>query len=371
MQKKIATIALLVILCFMTTTVFAASTTVSTRIKDIAKVQGVRSNQLIGYVLVVGLAGTGDSNKTLETLQSVGNMLKAFGVSIDSSQLKTKNVAAVMVTANLPAFARPGDTIDLTISSMGDAKSIQGGTLLQTPLKAANGQVYAVGQGAVSTGGFATSSGGGGTSKNFTTVGLSPNGGIVERDVEAKLGSDGTISLSLAKPDFTTAARITNAINSRFGNIAGANNPGTVNITVPYMYQNNLIGFVAELEDLYVTPDSIAKVVVNERTGTIVMGGNVAVDEVAIAQGGLNVNIVKTTSVNQPQPFSLGETIVSKDTDVQVTEDKAHTIVLSATANVSDVVGALNAIGATPRDIISILQAMKAAGALHADLEII
>ena len=371
MQKKIIAVALALIVCMMTTTVFAASSTVSTRIKDIAKVQGVRSNQLVGYGLVVGLAGTGDSNKTLETLQSVGNMLKAFGVSIDSAQLKTKNVAAVMVTANLPAFARPGDMIDITISSMGDAKSIQGGTLLQTPLKAANGQVYAVGQGAVSTGGFSASGGGNTSQKNFPTVGLSPNGGIVERDVETNLSSDGTIALSLAKPDFTTAARITNAINSRFGNIAGANNPGTVKITVPYMYQNNLIGFVAELEDLYVTPDNIAKVVINERTGTIVMGSNVAVDEVAIAQGGLNVNIIKDTSVNQPPPFSLGETILTKQTDVEVSEDKAHTVVLSATANVSDVVGALNSIGATPRDIISILQAMKAAGALHAELEII
>lgn len=371
MRKGIVAIVFTLICCLGVSTALAASTTVSTRIKDIAKVQGVRSNQLVGYGLVVGLAGTGDSNKTVETLQSVANMLKTFGVSIDSTQLKTKNVAAVIVTATLPPFARPGDTIDMTVSSMGDAKSLQGGTLLQTPLKAANGQVYAVGQGAVSTGGFSTGSGGSSSGKNFTTVGTTPNGAIVERDVEMNYGSNGTLSLSLSKPDFTTASRITQAINARFGKIAGASNPGTVDITVPYMYQNDLVGFVASLEDLYVTPDTIAKVVVNERTGTIVMGGNVSVDEIAIAQGSLNVNIVKSQDVNQPPPFSFGETITTRQTDVDVTEEQAHTVILSATSNVSDVVGALNAIGATPRDIISILQAMKAAGALHAELEIV
>lgn len=349
----------------------AASSSVSTRIKDIAKVQGVRSNQLVGYGLVVGLNGTGDSNKTIETLQSVSNMLKEFGVGISTSQLKTKNVAAVMVTAQLPPFVREGDNIDITISSMGDAKSIQGGTLLQTPLRAANGQVYAVGQGAVSTGGFTAGNGGNGTQKNFPTVGTTPNGAIVERTVEANLGEDGTISLSLGRSDFTTASRVSSAINSRYGEIARATNPGRVDITVPYAYRDDLVSFVAGVEDLYVTPDNIAKVVVNERTGTIVMGGNVAVDEIAIAQGGLSISIERNTEVNQPPPFTLGETITTKNTDVTVTEEKANTIVLPATANVSDIVGALNAVGATPRDIISILQAIKAAGALHADLEII
>lgn len=371
MRKIVATMTFLLVFCSLITSAFASSSTVSTRIKDIAKVQGIRSNQLVGYGLVVGLAGTGDSNKSLETLQAIGNMLKEFGVSITTSTLKPKNVAAVMVTAQLPPFVREGDTIDITVSSMGDAKSIQGGTLLQTPLKAANGEVYAVGQGAVSTGGFSAGGNGGGAQKNFPTVGTTPNGAIVERSVEENLGTDGTISLSLSKPDFTTAKRISEAINARYGSIARATNPGKVDITLPFMYQNNVVGFVAEIEDLYVTPDNIAKVIVNERTGTIVIGGNVSVDEVAVAQGGLSINIVKSTDVNQPAPFSLGETITTKNTDVTVTEDKAHTIVLPATANVSDIVGALNAVGATPRDIISILQAIKAAGALHADLEII
>ena len=364
-------IALLTAVCCLLTfsTVFAESAT--TRIKDIAKVQGVRANQLVGYGLVVGLNGSGDSNKTIETLQSVVNMLKDFGVSINQGTLKTKNVAAVMVTATLPPFTREGDTIDVTVSSMGDAKSIQGGTLVQTPLKAGNGTVYAVAQGPVSTGGISASSGGSSSQKNFPTVGTTPNGAIVEHSVEEDLGADGTLSLSLAQPDFTTASRIMQTINSRFGGIATAANPGRIDIRVPAAYRRNIVGFVASLEELPVTPDNIAKVVVNERTGTIVMGGNVSVDDIAITQGGFSISVEKTTDVNQPQPFSYGRTIVTKKTDVNVQEDKASSIVLPATADISDIVGALNAVGATPRDVISILQAIKAAGALHADLEII
>ena len=370
MMKKILVLLVLAI-CMVSvqTAVFAESAT--TRIKDIAKVQGVRSNQLIGYGLVVGLNGSGDSNKTLETLQSVVNMLKDFGVTISASTLKTKNVAAVMVTANLPPFVREGDNLDVTVSSMGDAKSIQGGTLLQTPLKAGNGQVYAVAQGAVSTGGFSAGNGGNSAQKNFPTVGTTPNGAIVERSVEDDIGTDGTMSLSLSKADFTTASRIANAINAQYGGIARAANPGRIDITIPSYYRGNVVGFVSSIEELPVTPDNIAKVVVNERTDTIVMGGNISVDEIAITQGGLSISIQKTADVNQPEPFSPGSTIVTKNTEVKAKEDKANSIVLPATANVSDIVGALNAVGATPRDIISILQAIKAAGALHADLEII
>jgi len=369
--SKITAILTLIILSLSFSTAFAAASVVSSRIKDIAKVQGVRSNQLVGYGIVVGLSGTGDSNKTLETLQSVANMLKEFGVNITASSLKTKNVAAVMVTATLPPFVREGDTIDMTVSSMGDAKSIQGGTLLQTPLKAANGQVYAVGQGAVSTGGFAAGNGASSQQKNFPTVGMTPNGAIVEKTVESSLGDSGTISLSLSQPDFTTASRVAAAVNSRYGGVASAANPGRVDITVPPYYRGNVVGFVSDLEELYVTTDNIAKVVVNERTGTIVMGGNIGVDEIAIAQGGLNITIQKNTDVTQPAPYTLGETIKTSNTTTTVKEDKANTIVLQATANVNDIVGALNAVGATPRDIISILQAIKAAGALHADLQII
>ena len=344
-----------------------------TRIKDIAKVQGVRSNQLMGYGLVVGLNGTGDSNKSVETVQSIVNMLKTYGVAVSQSALKSDNVAAVMVTATLPPFVREGDTIDITVSSIGDADSIQGGTLLQTPLKAGNGEVYAVAQGAVSTGGFMAGRGGGNSTatKNFPTVGMTPNGAIVERTVEDDLGNNGRLSLSLAHPDFTTASRMAEAINSQYGAIASAVNPGRIDISVPSYFRRNVVGFVASIEELPVMPDKVAKIVVNERTGTIVMGGDVSVDEIAITQGGLSIRVQKNQEANQPDPFSYGTTIVTKNTDVTVTEDKASTIVLPATANVSDIVGALNAVGATPRDTISILQAMKAAGALHAELQLI
>jgi len=370
MKKWMAVAAGFFLAFSMFTPALAASA--GTRIKDIARVQGVRANQLVGYGLVVGLAGTGDSNKTFETLQSVASMLKEFGVTIDAtSSFKTKNVAAVMVTATLPPFAKEGDTIDLTVSSMGDAKSLQGGTLLQTPLRAGNGRVYAVGQGAVSTGGFAAGRGGSGVQKNFLTVGLTPNGGIVEQSVEGTLGENGAISLSLAQSDFTTASRVARTINANYGSIAKASNGGRVDISIPYGYRGDVVGFIAGIEELPITPDNRARVVVNERTGTVVIGGEVAVDEVAISQGGLNISVVKNNDVSQPPPFSMGQTVETRNTDVNVQEEVAHSIVLPATTHVNDVVGALNSIGATPRDVISILQALKASGALHADLEII
>lgn len=364
--------AALVAVCAASLTPLSASADASvTRIKDIAKVQGVRSNQIVGYGLVVGLAGTGDSNKVKETVQSIGNMLKSFGVVIDTSSLKPDNVAAVMVTATLPPFVREGDAIDVTVSSIGDADSIQGGTLIQTPLRAGNGEVYAVAQGAVSTGGFVAGRGGNKAQKNFPTAGLMPNGAIVERSVEDEIGQDGTISLSLSQPDFTTAARMVSSINAQFGGVARATNPGRIDISIPAYYRGNVVGFVASLEELPVVPDTIAKVIMNERTGTIVMGGNVSVDECAITQGGLSIHVQKRADVSQPDPLSYGSTIVANNTNVKVKDSSSSTIVLPATANVSDIVGALNAVGATPRDTISILQAMKASGALHAELQLI
>lgn len=371
---KIVTV-MTVMMIMMATNVMmvaAAPLAVSTRIKDIAKVQGVRSNQLVGYGLVAGLSGTGDSaTKNIETMQSIANMLKSFGVSVSASQMQTKNVAAVMVTAQLPPFVKPGDTIDVSVSSIGDAKSLQGGTLLQTPLKAGNGMVYAVAQGAVTTGGFLIGSAGNTQQKNFPTAGITSNGAIVEREVPVQLMSNGSLLLALTRPDFTTASRISDAVNSRFGSIATPRDAGTVAVAVPGDYQNDVVSFVAAIEELAVTPDNIAKVVINERTGTIVMGANVTIDAVAVAQGGLSIRISRANDVSQPPPFSYGTTERSSNTTVEVEEDKGHVISLPATANVGDVVNALNAIGATPRDIISILQAMKAAGALHADLEII
>lgn len=367
-------LSILFTIAFCLTTLMStsiASSNAVTRIKDVAKVQGVRSNQLVGYGLVMGLNGTGDSNKIEQTIQSLANMLKTFGVTVSASQIEAKNVAAVMVTAELPAFVKPGDKIDMTVSSMGDAKSLQGGMLLQTPLRAANGQVYAVGQGPVSTGGFSASGGGSSQSKNFPTVGMTTNGAIVERDVPVQLVTNGAITLSVSQPDFTTANRISTAIDNQFGSIASARDPGTVVVNVPDQYTGNLVGFIAALEELYITPDQVAKIIINERTGTIVMGAKIAVDEVAVAHGGLSVRITKSQDISQPPPLSGGVTAPVNNTAVDVKEDKANMMVLPATSNVGDVVNALNGIGATPRDIISILQAMKAAGALHADLQII
>jgi len=372
MRKLTVTLLIAVMTAGLMLPALAAPTQVSARIKDVAKVQGVRSNQLLGYGLIVGLAGTGDSNKIEFTIQSIANMLKSFGVVFNAAQLKPKNMAAVMVTANLPPFAKPGDAIDITVSSMGDAKSLQGGTLLQTPLRAANGQVYAVGQGALSTGGFAAGRGGASQQKNFLTAGNIPNGAIVEREVPMAITDrdNSKITLALNQADFTTANRISTAIDQRFGLITVAKDPGTVVVDVPYHYRNDIVGFIAAVEELAVTPDTAAKVVINERTGTVVIGGNVTIDQVAVAQGGLTVKIGRTTEVSQPPSFSEGNTVATTNTTTEVDEEPAGLIVLPASASVSDVVAALNAVGATPRDIISILQAIKAAGALHADLQI-
>lgn len=358
----------LILMCLGSLSVYASS---ATRIKDIVKVQGVRSNQLNGYGLVVGLNGTGDSSKSIETLQSIANMLKSFGVSISTAQLQPKNVAAVMVTAQLPPFAKQGDDIDIAVSSIGDAKSLQGGILLQTPLKAANGSIYAVGQGPLAVGGYSVGGGGSNSQKNFPTVALVPSGAIVEREVPMAYAVNGELRLSLSEPDFTTATRISASIAQHFGNIASATDPGTVVINIPSRYQNNIVGFVSILEELPVYPDAIAKIVINERTATVVMGTHVTIDEVSVAQGGLTVKISKTSSVSQPPPFSGGSTAVTNSTTVDAQEKPVNLILLPAASSVGDVVNALNAVGATPQDIISILQAIKAAGALHADLQII
>lgn len=368
MQRRIAMVLLIIFCMGFATTVGAYP---ETRIKDIVKVEGVRSNQLVGYGLVTGLNGTGDTTKITETLQSISNMLKGFGVNVSSSALQSKNVAAVMITAQLPPFAKPGDVIDINVSSLGDAKSLQGGILLQAPLKAANGLVYAVGQGPLAVGGYSVGGRGNSSTKNFPTVGTVPSGAIVEREVPAQFSKDGELRLSLSQPDFTTASRINEAIDSRFGSISSARDPGTVIVNIPSEYDNNIVGFISALEDLPIYPDAAAKIVINERTGTVVMGTNVTIDEVAVAQGGLTVKIGTTTNVSQPNPFSNGNTVVTKNTTVDAQEKDAHLVALPASSSVGDVVNALNAVGATPLDIISILQAMKTAGALHAELQII
>ena len=356
-MKKFAAALLLLALVFGTFPGIVSAESAVTRLKDISKVQGVRSNQLMGYGLVVGLNGTGDGSSSGETLQSIANMLISYGINVNTSSIKLKNAAAVMVTATLPPFVREGDALDVTVSSIGDAKSLRGGTLLQTPLRAGNGEVYVVAQGAVSTGGFTAGSGGSSMQAAFPTVGIAVNAGIV--------------SISLSHADFTTASRVAGAINAQYGNIAQAANAGRVDVSIPSYYRGNVVSFIASLEELPIRPDNMARVVVNERTGTIIMGGDVSVDAVAITQGGITIRIQANPDVSQPGPFSYGNTVVTENPDVSVSEAKGSTIVLPATTNVSDIVGALNTVGATPRDTISILQAMKAAGALHAELEII
>ena len=343
------------------------------RIKDLADINGVRENQLVGYGLVVGLDGTGDGKKSLFTVQSMVSMLEKMGVTINPSEIAVANVAAVMVTAALPPFAKSGNRIDVLVSSIGDAKNLQGGTLLMTPLKAANGQTYAVAQGPVSTGGFQATGVGPGVQKNFPTVGRVVGGALVEREVELDLNSRRDLTLSIRDPDFTTAMRMTEAINALFyDHIAEARDAGTVQIKVPMAYLGNIVGLVSMIEKLDVNPDMGAKVVINERTGTVVMGENVRISTVAIAHGNLSIVIKESPQVSQPLPFSEGgQTVVTPNSDVSVKEDTKQLVLMESGASIGDVVGALNALGVSPRDLIAIFQAIKAAGALQAELEVI
>ena len=343
------------------------------RIKDIAGFRGVRSNQLVGYGLVVGLAGSGDSDSTIFTLQSISSMLEKMGVTVKPEDIKVKNVAAVMVTADLPPFARMGSRLDALVNSIGDSKALQGGTLLMTPLKGADGQVYAVGQGAVSTGGFTVGANTGDkVQKNFTTVGRIVQGAVVEKEIPFNLNQKDTLTLALHQPDFTTATRMAEAINAGLlENAAFPQDSGTVQIAVPPKYLGNIAQLIASIEVLSVTPDNISRVVINERTGTVIMGESVRISTVAIAHGNLSVEIKTSFNVSQPTPFSgTGRTVVTPDTETSVKEGRAPIYVVPSGVSIGEVVKALNALGVSPRDLISIFQALKAAGALQADLEI-
>lgn len=345
----------------------------SVRVKDIASVRGVRSNQLTGYGLVVGLEGTGDSSGAQFTVQSIANMMERFGVSVSSSDLKVKNVAAVIVTADLPVYARPGATLDVTVSSLGDARSLQGGTLLQTPLQGADGRVYAVAQGSVSIGGFNFSGGGGNrVQKNHTTVGRVPSGAIVENEVPVGfVQTDNSLVIQLHQPDFTTASRVASAIRKQYPLLGVTTpDPGTVRIFLPPEEREDPVLLISQLENLRVQPDAVAKVIVNERTGTVVVNGDVRIAPVAIAHGGITVRIQTKVKVSQPPPLSSGETVVVPETDIGVQEPEAKMIYLSEGGSVESLVKALNLLGVTPRDLIAILQAIKGAGALHAEIEV-
>ncbi|WP_018248182.1 flagellar basal body P-ring protein FlgI [Orenia marismortui] len=347
------------------------------RVKDITRIKGVRDNQLIGYGLVVGLNGTGDGKSNQFTVQSVANMLNRFGIKVTSDQMSVDNVAAVMVTAKLPPFAHSGSKIDVTLSTIGDADSLQGGTLLMTPLQGPLGnEVYAVAQGPVSIGGFNGGQGGNQVRQNHTTVGRVPNGALIEKDLPTAFSDNGYIRLLLSNPNFSTAQRIADVINGNFGYTpqgsyyAEAVDAGQIDIKVPKYYKEKVVKFVSRIGQLSVRPDTEAKVIINERTGTIVMGHNVRLSKVSVAHGNLTVTISTQENVSQPNPLAEGETAVTEDTNVDVTEEDSRLMVLPKGSSIFDVVKALNAVGATPRDIIAILQAVKESGALHAKLEI-
>jgi flagellar P-ring protein FlgI len=342
------------------------------RIKDIVDIKGARQNQLVGYGLVVGLSGTGDGKNAVFTSQSLAAVLDKMGVTVNPEQLKGNNVAAVMVTAALPAFAKTGSRIDVMVSSIGGAESLQGGTLLLTPLRAANSQVYAVAQGAVSTGGFVVRGASAGVAKNFPTVGRVADGALIERELAVAFNEKERLSLALRAPDFTTAARVAAAINANvFNGAASTPDGGTVDVIVPQEYLGNVVAFVSLIENLEVTPDVESKVVINERTGTIIMGESVRISTVAIAHGNLSIQINESANVSQPLPFSEGQTVVIPQTDVAVQEGRNPIILVNQGVSIGDVVRALNALGVSPRDLIAIFQALKAAGALQAKLEII
>ncbi len=346
----------------------------ATRIKDIVDIEGVRDNMLVGYGLVVGLNGTGDSIRNSPfTEQSLLGMLERLGVNVRGQSLLTKNVAAVMVTATLPPFSTQGSRIDVTVSALGDSKSLLGGTLLVTPLLGADSEVYAVGQGPVATGGFSAAGDATSVTKNVPTAGRISSGAIVEREIPFSLGQLKTVRLSLRNPDFTTARRITQAINAHFGEgIAAALDPANVQVAVP-AGKTDVIGLLTDIEQLQVNPDEVAKVVINESSGVIVMGEKVRISTVAIAQGNLTVRVTETPQVSQPSAFSeTGETTVVPRTQIAVDEQSGHKIaVLQEGVTLQQLVESLNALGVGPRDIISILQAIKAAGALQAEIEVI
>ncbi|HEY1096489.1 MAG TPA: flagellar basal body P-ring protein FlgI [Alphaproteobacteria bacterium] len=358
-------------MAFSTLPVHAATS----RIKDIVAVEGVRDNLLVGYGLVVGLNGTGDSIKNSPfTEQSLIGMLERLGVNVRDQQFKTNNVAAVMVTATLKPFVTQGERIDISISALGDASDLKGGTLLVTPLLGADGEVYAVGQGPVATGAIVAQGQAESVTQNVPTSGRISNGAIVEREIDFALNDLSKVRLSLRNPDFTTAKRIAETINrSKSNNMAVATDPSTVHLTLPSNYKGKMFDLITDIEQLQVSPDTVARIVVDEKSGVIVMGDNVRISEVAIAQGNLTIRITETPQVSQPQPFSTGGTTqVVPRSNITVDQNADSKItVLPAGVTIQELVSSLNALGVGPRDIITILQSIKASGALQADIEVI
>jgi flagellar P-ring protein precursor FlgI len=350
---------------------FAASDACAERIKDVASFSGIRDNEIMGYGLVVGLNGTGDKDGTY-IFQPFANMLNRMGINVSQADIKgkTKNIAAVIVTAKLPTMVRPGSAVDVQVSSIGDAKSLQGGTLLMAPMKGPDGNVYAVAQGPISIGGFSAGGGGTSTVKNHPNVGMIPNGAIVEKEVPVQLNRKSRLDLLLAAQDITTSKRIADKINDQFkSNIANAETPSMVAINVPQDYLGKVVDFMSRVELLDVAVDLPARVIVNERTGTVVIGENVRISPIALAHGGLTIEIKTEYQVSQPQPFApkKAETVVVPKEQVKAEEKKGYLMEVQG-ATIGELIKALNALGVTPRDLVAILQAIKAAGSLKAEL---
>ena len=352
---------------------FVRPAAASSRIKDVAHFTGVRNNSLAGYGLVIGLKGTGDKQQTIFTQQSLKSMLDRFGINLDNQVIRVQNIAAVMVTADLPAFQRPGSKVDVTVSSIGDAGSLQGGILLQTPLLGPDGNVYAVAQGPLVLGGFSAGNDSTGVTVNHPTVGRISNGATVERAVVTGLPQTvDALELELDSTDFTNVGRVTLAVNNAFGQpIASSLDGRSVHLSLPMEYRQRPVEFIAAVEAVSVEMDTKAKVVVNERTGTVIIGSDVTISPVSISHGNLSIQIETHFDVSQPQPLSQGQTTVTPEQKVTAQEQRSNFVTLNKNATVEDLIRALNALGVTPRDTIAILEALKAAGALQAELEII
>lgn len=357
------------IILILVLSVLFSQPALAVRVKDLVAIQGVRENALTGYGLVVGLNGTGDKASSQFTITSLANMLRNLGIAVNPILLKPKNVAAVMVTANLPPFARSGQQVDCTLSSIGDATALVGGTLISTPLYGPDGKVYAMAQGPISVGGYVfEGASGSGVSKNYPTVGRVPAGATVERSLDLNLGEE--LTLLMNNPDFTTAHRLARALNGAYGtSIAHATDLSTVKVGIPK--GASAVDFIARLESVDVVPDDKARVVVNERTGTVVMGDDVRIATVAVAHGSLSIKINEKPRVSQPQPFTQGSTTIVPQTEISVEEGGRRLLMVDGGATIGNLVRALNAIGVTPRDLVIILQCIKKAGGLYADLEVI
>ncbi len=370
--NTIRILAALILLAFIA---WPSGASAQSRIKDVADFEGVRENLLVGYGLVVGLNGTGDDlGSAVFTRESLIGMLQRLGVNARDDDLDTDNVAAVMITANLPAFARQGTRIDINVSAIGDSSSLLGGTLLVTPLLAADGEVYAVAQGPIAVAGFSAAGNGQSVTRGVPTSGRIPNGAIIERELAFEINRLNTIKVSLHNPDLTTARRVASAINGLIGQAAArSTDPGTVSIKVPSRYKGNTVAMLTDIEQLRVQTDQSARVVIDERSGVIVMGENVRISTVAIAQGNLTIRITETPQVSQPNAFSnTGETEVVDRTTIEIDEQSDNRLaVLDSGISLQELVNGLNALGVGPRDMITIMQAIKSAGALQADIEVL